>query len=153
MPAEDRGITARVQKDMVDAMRMRDKERVTALRMILSELKLAAKEAGSGFDEAGEVAVLIKEKKRRQQAADSFRQAGSEDRAAREEAEEVIIDTYLPPELGEDELQEIIDEAVAVTGATGVKDMGKVMAEVMKRTAGRADGKKASSLVRARLAG
>ncbi len=144
-------IAERVQKDMVDAMRAHDKERVSALRMLLSELKLAAKEAGPGFGEAEELAVLRKEKKRRLQAADSFREGGREDRAVREEAESAIIDVYLPPALDVNELKSIINEAIAATGAAGVQDMGRVMAEVMKRAGGRIDGRAASSLVRQKL--
>ncbi len=151
MPEESQSITAQVQKDMVDAMKARDKERVQALRMILSELKLAGKEARPGFGKAEEIAVLRREKKRRQQAAASFRSGGREDRAAGEEAEAAIIDVYLPQELGESDLEGIVDEAIAATGASGVKDMGKVMSAVMKRTAGRADGKKVSGMVKGRL--
>jgi hypothetical protein len=145
-------ITETVQKDVVAAMKAGDKERLSALRMILSQLQMGAKEAGDGFGEEQERAVLKTEKKRRLQSAEAFRDGGADDRAAKEEAEAALIDTYLPQDMSEAELAALIDEAIAATGAAGPQEMGKVMSQVMPRTAGRADGKVVSNMVRSRLA-
>lgn len=146
-------ITAQVQKDMVTAMKSQDKQRLSALRMILSQLQLGEKESGGEFGEEQELKVLATEKKRRLQAADAFRDGGREDRAAAEEAEAAIIDGYLPQAMGEDELAALVDEAIAATGAAGIRDMGKVMSALMPRVGGRSDGKVVSSMVKSRLGG
>lgn len=144
-------LTERVQKDMVQAMKDGDRERVSALRMILSPLQLAGKEAPGPFGEEEERAVLMAEKKRRQQAADAYRKGGREDRAGKEDAEAAIIDDYLPKPLSDEELSAMIDAAVAEIDPEGMKDMGRVMSAVMGRAEGRADGKRLSELVRQRL--
>lgn len=144
-------LTDRVQKDMVQAMKAGDRERVSALRMILSPLQLGGKEAKGPFGEEQERAVLAAEKKRRLQAADVYRQGGREDRALKEEAEAAIIDDYLPQAMSGEELAAMIDEAVAALKPEGMKDMGRVMAAVMGRADGRADGRQLSEMVRQRL--
>jgi uncharacterized protein YqeY len=146
-------ITERMQQDVVTAMKARDKERVSALRMIVSELQKAAKEAGEDLGEEQELKVLAAEKKKRQQAADGFREGGRVESAAKEESEAAIIDTYLPQAMDEAELASLVDEAVGSTGAEGIRDMGKVMSALMPMVAGRADGKAVSDMVRKRLAG
>lgn len=146
-------ITEEIQRDVIIAMKAKDKERLTALRMLLSGLKLGAKEAPGEFGEEQELAVLATEKKRRQQAAEAFRAGGREDRAQQEEAEITIIDSYLPQAMSEAELAAIIEEVVGQTGASGPRDMGKVMGQLMPRVAGRADGKLLSEMVKRRLAG
>ncbi len=145
------GITEKVQNDMVAAMKARDRERLAALRMLVSELRMGAKEAGGPFTEQQETAVLRKEKKRRLQAAEAFRAGGREDRALKEEAEAGLIETYLPREMGEEELRALVDAAITETGAAGPKDTGRVMSAVMARAGGRADGKTVSGMVRERL--
>lgn len=145
-------ITDRIQKDMVGAMKAGDKELVAALRMILSPLQLAGKEARGEFDEQQEIAVLISEKKKRMQAAEAFRSGGAEERAGKEEAEAAVIDRYLPQALEPEELAAMVDEAIAAVGAGSPKDMGKVMSQLMPRVAGRADGKALSEMVRQKLA-
>lgn len=146
-------ITEQVQRDVVAAMKARDKQRVSALRMIVSELQKAAKEAGDGFGEEQEMKVLAAEKKKRRQAADAFREGGRAESADKEEAEAAIIDTYLPQAMDEGELSALVDEAVASTGAEGIRDMGKVMSALIPGTGGRADGKAVSDMVRKRLGG
>ncbi len=146
-------ITEQIQKDMTAAMKARDRRRTTALRMILSALQLAAKEAGDGFGEKEELAVLAAEKKRRLQAAEAFQDGGREDRAAAEKAESELIDAYLPPGLDDEQLEAIIQEAISETGAGGMADMGKVMKAAMERVAGRADGKVVSEMARKALSG
>ena len=146
-------ITEQVQKDMTVAMKARDRRRTTALRMILSALQLAAKEAGGGFGEKEELAVLAAEKKRRLQAAEAFRDGGRQDRAAAEKAEAELIDTYLPAGLEDEQLKAIIREAISDTGAAGMADMGRVMKVAMERVAARADGKVVSEMAREALSG
>jgi uncharacterized protein YqeY len=137
-----------VKADLHSAMRAGDKERVGALRLVLSELQKAAKE---GSDD--ELAVLRRERKRRLEAAHAYREAGQEDRAAGEEAEGELIAGYLPPELSEAELAEIVGQAVRDSGAEAAKDMGRAMGKAMAAVDGRADGKRVSALVRALLDG
>lgn len=146
-------ITEKVQKDMITAMKARDKERLSALRMILSQLQMGKKEARGEFGEADEFKVLATEKKRRLQAAEAFRDGGRTESAQKEEAEARIIDTYLPPAMTEDELITLVDEAITAEGAEGPRDTGKVMSYVMAKVAGRADGRAVSAIVKTRLGG
>lgn len=131
-----------VKTDLVTAMKAGDKDRVGALRLVLSELQKDAKE-GPG----DEVAVLRRERKRRVESARAFRDGGRDDLAAAEEGEASIIEAYLPAELADDELRAIVTDAVAEVGATSPKDMGQVMKAAMARVAGRADGKRVSTIV------
>jgi uncharacterized protein len=131
---------------MTSAMKARAKDRVGALRLVLSELQKAAKE-GDG----DELAVLRRERKRRLEAASQFRDGGRPELADAEEAEAELIAGYLPAELGDAELDAIVEAAVTDTGASGPADMGRVMKEVMARAGGRADGKRASARVREAL--
>lgn len=137
-----------IRSDLAAAMRAGEKERVGALRLVLSELQKDAKE-GKG----DELAVLRRERKRRLEAATAFRDAGREELAASEDAEAEIIAAYLPPELGEDQLREIVEQAVRESGASSPKDMGTAMRHAMAAVDGRADGKVVSGMVRAALAG
>jgi len=135
-----------VKQDVASALRAGEKERVGALRLVLSELQKAVKE-GSG----DELAVLRRERKRRLESATMFRDAGRAELAAGEEAEARIIETYLPAELPDDDLRAIVAAAVAETGAQSPKDMGQVMKAAMAVVDGRADGKRVSALVREAL--
>jgi uncharacterized protein len=137
-----------LKSDLHGAMRAGEKDKVGALRLVLSELQKAAKE---GSDD--ELAVLRRERKRRLEAAQAYRDAGQEDRAAGEEIEGELIAGYLPPELSEAELKEIVDQAVRDSGAESVKDMGQAMGKAMAAVDGRADGKRVSALVRGALGG
>ncbi len=137
-----------VKDDLQSAMRAGEKERVGALRLVLSELQKAAKE---GSDD--ELAVLRRERKRRLEAAKAYREGGREDLADGEESEAKLIGGYLPAELSEQELTEIVDQAVRESGAEGPKDMGRAMGKAMAAVDGRADGGRVSGLVKAALAG
>src|SRR5215211_3642176 len=139
-------ILERVQQDTRDAMKAGDRERVGALRMIANALQQEAKE---GKDD--EVTVLRRERKRRIEAATAFREGGGDERAAAEEAEAELIGDYLPAELSDEELAAIVDAAVAESGVSESKDMGKVMGVVMPKVGRRADGKRVSAAVRERL--
>jgi uncharacterized protein YqeY len=138
----------RIKTDVHDAMRAGEKERVGALRLLLSELQKAAKEGGED-----ELVVLRRERKRRLEAARAYRDAGREDLASGEEAEGELIGAYLPAELSEAELTGIVAQAVRDSGAQSAKDMGMAMKQAMAVLDGRADGKRVSALVRAALQG
>ena len=133
---------------MTAAMKAREKDRVGALRLVLSELQKAQKD---GSDD--ELAVLRRERKRRLEAAEQFRGGGRPELADQEESEARIIEGYLPAELDDAELDAMIQAAITETGASGPKDMGQVMKAVMARAGGRADGKRASARVREALQG
>jgi uncharacterized protein len=128
------------------AMKAGERDKVGALRMIANALQQEAK-AG----DADDVAVLRRERKRRLEAAEAYRNGGSVERADAEEAEARLIETYLPAEISDDELGQLVADAVAQSGAEGPQDMGKVMGAVMPKVDGRADGKRVSSAVRERL--
>jgi uncharacterized protein YqeY len=137
-----------IRTDLQAAMRAGDRERVGALRLVMSELQKAAKE---GSDD--ELAVLRRERKRRLEAARAYGEAGREDLARSEEAEGEIIAGYLPAELSDEELQAIVEQAVHDSGASSPRDMGIAMKQAMAAVDGRADGKRVSGLVRAALPG
>ena len=139
-------ILAQVQADVRKSMKAGERERVGALRMVANALQ---QEAKAGNDD--EVGVLRRERKRRLEAAEAYRSGGSAERAAAEEAEAQLISGYLPAELPDDELRQIVDDAIAELGATGPRDTGKVMGVVMPRVGGRADGRRVSEAVRSRL--
>lgn len=139
-------IIERLRGDITVAMKAGEKDRVTALRLVLSELQKAAKDGGGD-----EPAVLRRERKRRFEAARQFRDGGRPELAEREEAEAALIEGYLPSELDDAALDEIVAAAISDTGAGGPKDMGQVMKLVMERAGGRADGRRASARVREAL--
>jgi uncharacterized protein len=136
-----------VKADLTDAMRAGDRDRVGRLRLLLSELQKAEKEGTSD-----DVAVLRRERKRRIDAAEQFRDAGRSELAENEEAEASLIEAYLPAELSDEELRTLVEDAVASSGASSPKDMGAVMKAVMPAVGGRADGKRVSAHVREVLA-
>jgi len=140
-------VLERVQDDVKTAMKGRDRERVHALRLIANELQKAAKEG-----RPDDVAVLQRERKRRLEAAEAYREGGSEDRAAAEEREAKIIEDYLPEQMPDEELRAIVGDAVAESRASSPKEMGRVMSLVMPKVQGRAEGRRVSELVREALA-
>ena len=137
-----------VKSDIVTAMKAGERERVGTLRMLLSELQKAAKD---GVDD--ELAVLRRERKRRVEAERAFRDGGRSDLADAEAAEARVISDYLPAELDDAQLREIVVRAVTQSGAQSAKDLGKVMPLAMAEVAGRADGRRVSEQVREALAG
>lgn len=137
-----------VQADVKEAMKRGEKERVGALRLLLSELRKAEKDGGGD-----ELALLRRERKRRLEAAVAYSEGGREDLASKEHAEAEIIDSYLPAELSDDELAAIVTDAIAESGASGPAQMGVAMKSAMARVDGRADGRRVSELVKRALAG
>jgi uncharacterized protein YqeY len=145
-------LIARLEGELEQAMKERDAERRDALRLILSSLRSAEKELQRPLHDEEELQVLQRERKKRIEAADAFRAAGRDDRADAEEDELEVLEEFMPEPLSEDELEEIVDDAIAETGATSLRDLGRVMADVMPQIAGRADGSAVSQLVREKLA-
>ena len=141
-----------LEGELEQAMKERDAERRDALRLILSSLRSAEKELQRPLHDEEELQVLQRERKRRLEAAEAFRAAGREEQAASEEAELDVLEEFMPEPLSDDELEEIVDDAIAENGATSLRDLGRVMADVMPQIAGRADGSAVSQLVREKLA-
>ena len=144
-----------LQNDLTEAMRARDEVRSSTIRMVLTAIKneeVSGKEARE-LSDAEVITVLSREAKKRREAAEAFEQAGAKDRAYMEKAEGVVIAEYLPVQLSESEIREMINAAIADTGATGPQQMGLVMKSIQPKIAGRADGGVVSSLVKAALSG
>jgi uncharacterized protein len=139
-------VTEQLRSDITGALKAGEKERVGALRLVLSELQKAEKEGGDD-----ELTVLRRERKRRLEAATQFRDGGRPELADQEESEAELIAGYLPAELSDDELDQLIAVSIAQTGAASPKDMGQVMKAVMAASGGRADGKRTSARVREAL--
>jgi uncharacterized protein YqeY len=140
-------ITETVKSDLETAMKARERERVGTLRLVLSELQKAAKE---GSDD--ELAVLRRERKRRLEAEQAFREGGRPELADAELAEAQLISAYLPAELSDDELRAIVERAIAEVGASSPQELGRVMPVAIAAVSGRADGRRVSEQVRAALA-
>lgn len=140
-----------LQESVKAALKAGDKERVTALRMVVCELQNASKVARGDLDEAAELAVLRRELKRRRESIEAFRAGGREDLAAHEEFGARIIEELLPEQMDEARLSQLIDRVIADTGAASARDMGKVMSAVMAEGGVLVDGKLASRLVKERL--
>jgi uncharacterized protein len=136
-----------------EAMKGRDRPRVEALRMLTSALKNGEIEKGEPLTEDEEIAVLRRQLKQREESAEAFRKAGREEQARAEETEAEIVRRYLPAPLSDEEMIEIVDEVINETGATSMREMGAVMGRATARAGNRADGKRLSAIVRARLQG
>ena len=145
-------LIARLEDELKDAMKERDGERRDALRLILNALRSSEKELQRPLHEDEELQVLQRERKRRVEAIEAYRAAGREEQAEQEEDELDVLEEFMPEPLSEDELEAIVDDAIAENGATSLRDLGRVMADVMPQVAGRADGSAVSQLVREKLA-
>jgi uncharacterized protein YqeY len=135
-------VLEQVQSDVTASLKAGDRERANALRLIANELQKAAKEG-----DTDEVAVLQRERKRRIEAAEAYREAAREDLADAEAREAEIIEAYMPAQLSDTELRAIVGDVVAESGASSPKEMGKVMSAVMPQVKGKADGKRVSAMV------
>lgn len=151
------GLQQQIVDDLKASMKARDKDRTSALRMVLSQMKNTAIEKGRGPQ--GELSddevqrILASEVKKRRESVTSYRDAGRDEQADREEAEAALYEAYLPEQLSDAEVDAIIDEVIAETGASGMKDMGPTMKAVMSRVGTQADGSRVSQQVKARLSG
>jgi uncharacterized protein YqeY len=138
--------------EVKEAMRAGDAARRDALRLILSSLKSAEKDLLRPLTEDEELQVLQRERKKRIEAAEAFRGGGRDEQAAKEDAELAVLEEFMPEPLTEEELERILDDAIAENGATSMRDMGRVMKDVMPQIAGRADGAAVSQMLREKLA-
>jgi uncharacterized protein YqeY len=145
-------LIARLESELTAAIKERDNARRDALRLILSSLRSAEKELQRPLHDDEELQVLQRERKRRLESAEAFRAAGREEQALAEEAELAVLEEFMPEPLSEEELEGIVDDAIAEVGATSMRDLGRVMADVMPQIAGRADGSAVSQIVREKLA-
>jgi len=141
----------RILQDVKDAMRTKDKPRLATLRLITAAIKQREVDERIELDDTQVITVLDKMSKQRRESISQFEQAGRDDLIAQEAAELELIQTYLPEQLGEDELQTLIEEALQQTGAASIKDMGKVMGQLKPKLQGRADMGAVSALIKARL--
>ena len=145
-------LIAELESELTAAMKERDTTRRDALRLILASLRSAEKELQRPLSDDEELQVLQRERKRRLESIEAFRDGGREEQAAAEEAELAVLEEFMPEPLSEDDLERIVDDAIAEVGATSMRDLGRVMADVMPQVAGRADGSAVSQLVREKLA-
>ena len=141
-----------LEQEVREATLARDTQRRDALRLILASLRSAEKELQRPLSEEEELQVLQRERKKRQEAALAFREAGRDEQASGEEAELAVLEEFMPEPLSEEELERIVDDAIAENKATSMRDMGRVMADVMPQIAVRADVSAVSQLVREKLA-
>jgi uncharacterized protein YqeY len=146
-------IAERIQDDTKAAMRERDRGRSQALRMLNAALHNAEIEAGRPLSEEEEQAVLRRQLKQREEAAEAYRKAGREVQAGKEAAEADLTRAYLPAPLDGEELERIVDEAIRETGATSMREMGAVMGRATAMAGGRAEGRELSTIVRNKLQG
>jgi uncharacterized protein len=145
-------LIADLEGELKEAMKERDAPRRDALRLILNALRAAEKELQRPLHDEEELQVLQRERKRRQEAIEAFRAGGRDEQAQAEEAELDVLEEFMPEPLSDDELERIVDDVIAEVGATSLRDLGRVMADVMPQVAGRADGSVVSQLVREKLA-
>jgi len=145
-------LIGRLEEELREATLARNAERRDTLRLILNSLRGAEKELQRPLNDQEELQVLQRERKRRQEAAEAFREGGREERAVKEEAELAVLEEFMPSQLADEDLEEIIDDVIAEVGATSLRDIGRVMADVMPQVSGRADGSAVSQIVREKLA-
>jgi len=144
-------VSERIRQDLKTAMKERDKPRLGALRMLGAALKNGEIEAGRPLEEQEEQTILRRQLKQREESAEAFRKAGREDRASSEATEADVVRAYLPQPLSPEVLEKIVDAAIQETGATGMRDMGRVMGRATQLSEGRAEGRELSALVKERL--
>jgi uncharacterized protein YqeY len=145
-------LVGRLEDELKRAMLARDDARRDALRLLLSSLRGAEKELQRPLHDDEELQVLQRERKRRLEAAEAFRDGGRPEQAEAEELELAVLAEFMPEPLAEEDLEAIVDSAIAEVGATSMRDFGRVMADVMPQVSGRADGSAVSQLVREKLA-
>lgn len=141
-----------IEQGLKEARIARDDARRDALSLLLNALRSAEKDLQRPLSEDESLQVLQRERKKRVEAIEAYRGAGRDEQAEVEEHELSVIEEFMPAQLTEDELDEIVDDVIAEVGATSLRDLGRVMADVMPRVSGRADGSTVSQLVREKLA-
>lgn len=146
------GTMEQMTADMKAAMKAKESEKLGTIRMLLSSLKNAQIESGGELSEDEIIGVLSTEAKKRREAAQAYREGDRDELADKEEAELEVVESYLPKQLTDDEIGELVDEVIEETGASTRADMGKVMGPMMAKVKGRADGSKVKDIVMAKLA-
>ncbi len=149
----DQSLTETIRAEMKAAMKARDKERLATIRLIQSEFKRIEVDERIEIDDARALAVRDKMVKQRRDSAQQYADAGRDELAARENAEIAVLQEFMPTQLSETELSEMVEQAISETGATGMQGMGAVMGQLKPQLAGRADMGAVSKLVKERLAG
>ncbi|HVA25017.1 MAG TPA: GatB/YqeY domain-containing protein [Chloroflexota bacterium] len=144
-------LSERIQTDMTAAMKSKDELRLSTLRLVRSAMQYARVQKRAELTDDDVIGVLSKEAKQRRESAEEFRKAGRPELAAKEEAEAAVVVEYLPEQMSEADIRALVGEAVAATGASTAKEMGKVMGWLSPRTKGRADGRQVSEMVREAL--
>jgi hypothetical protein len=145
-------LIARIEEELKAARLARDEDLRDALSLILASLRAAEKDLQRPLHDDEELQVLQRERKKRGEAIEAYRAAGRDDQAEAEEFELEVLEEFMPEPMSEDELEEIVDNVIAEVGATSIRDLGRVMADVMPQVSGRADGSTVSQLVREKLA-
>ena len=145
-------LKAQLIEDMKSAMKAGDKDRLKVVRLMIADIKRVEIDSRQEVDDAGVLSILEKAVKQRRDSIEQFDKGGREDLSAIEKAELEVIQTYLPEQLGEDELTALVDEIIAATGAENIRDMGKVMGAIKAKAAGKADMGAVGAMVKARLA-
>ena len=145
-------LNQRIDADFKEAMKSRDKGRTGAIRLIRAALQNRAKEKREELTDEEVIGVLVSQAKQRKDSIEQFTAGNRKDLADIESAELAVIESYLPEQMGEEEVRKIVAETIAATGATGPKEMGKVMGALMPKVKGKADGKLVNQLVRELLA-
>ena len=145
-------LKARITDDMKSAMKAGEKDRLKVVRLILADIKRVEVDTRTELDDAGVLSVIEKAVKQRRDSIEQFTQGGRDDLVANEQAELEVIQTYLPEQLSDDELDALIDEVISATGAESIRDMGKVMGGIKAKAAGKADMGAVGARVKARLA-
>jgi hypothetical protein len=145
-------LLTRIEAELKEAMLAKEAVRRDALRLILSSLRSAEKDIQRELSSDEELQVLQRERKRRVESIDAFRAAGREEQAEKEEDELDVLEEFMPEPMSEDEIERIVDGVIAEVGATSLRDIGRVMADVMPQVSGRADGGAVSQIVKEKLA-
>lgn len=144
-------LSDKIVEDLKNAQLERNELAVSTLRMLLSEIKNAQIQKGADLSDPEVISVIAKEAKKRKEAAAGFRSGGREEAAQKEEDELKVLESYLPAQLSDEELTNVVEEVIKETGATSVSEMGRVMSAVMVKVSGQADGGKVAALVKERL--
>ena len=145
------GLLQELQTQMKEALKAKDTERLSVIRMLISEIKKAQIDAKRELSDNEIIQVIQRYAKQRKESIKQYREAGREDLAQKEERELQIVSQFLPEPLSEEELERIIDETIKELNASSMKDMGKVMKAVLSKVEGRADGSTVSKIVKSKL--
>lgn len=147
------GLKEKLIKDMEEAMKAKDKVRLSTIRMINSLIKNAEIDKRGELTDEEIVSLLQKYAKQRRESIELYEKGGRQDLVEKEKAELAIVESYLPEQMGEDEIRKVVEEAIAETGASSLKDLGKIMKIVIPKVKGKADGSVVNRIARELLSG